>query len=92
MVKKNRPDLYPKGLVYISTHSETFDCVGRIKKFCKGEYNSYKDRTESYYLVEVKSYTKGNYSKTEQKYYIHEIKNIMANMNKKTVSLLYTGD
>lgn len=89
---KNRPSLYPKGLVYIKTYSETFDCVGKIKSYNKGEYDKNKDEHKGFYIVQVKSYLNGNYSKLEQKYYVHEIKDILGNMNKKTVSLLYTGD
>lgn len=90
---KTKPHIFPTGLVYIKTHNETFDCIARIKSYDKGEYDQHKDSATPFYIVHVVKYTKGNYSSIEQKYYIHEIKELLGGkLNKKTIDLLYTGD
>lgn len=90
---KSKPNIYPKGLVYIRTHNEIFDCIGIIKDYDKGGYDKNRDKHISYYIVEVKKYMKGSYSKREQKYYLHEIKDVLSHrLNKHTIGLLYADD
>lgn len=90
---KNKPNLYPKGLVWIKTNNGTFDCIGKIKSYDVGYYCNRTDEIKGYYLVDVRKYTKGNFSMKVQKYYIDEIKDIVfGKLNNEVITLLYTGD
>lgn len=91
-VSERLPIPYENEIVFIKTHTGMFDCVGMIIEHNKGEYDKHQDRTKSWYLINILTYVNGDFSKKEQKYYIHEIASISNKIDARVVKLLYAAD